>query len=229
MAGNATALDAAGRFNREYPTSAAQALEASGERFFRSTDIDATGEDVDPLQPRAGTFRDYRNRERHRRYAVGVDVGFKQDATCIIVLDHTDDNFAVAHYLHLTPPCEPYEVAAAVEHVHQLFPRALVLVEDNSAGYVLRQSLNIPADKLKGFTTTQQSKARILDALYAEITRQSVCWQHDQCPELTTQMYHYRLPDQAIRQDAVLALALALEAVRIDRENAPGSYRVLQA
>jgi hypothetical protein len=86
-------------FNREYPTSAAQALEAAGERFFRSTDIDAAGENADGLQPHAEKFVDYRGRERHRRYAIGVDVGFKRDETCIVCLDHTDDSFSVAYYV----------------------------------------------------------------------------------------------------------------------------------
>jgi hypothetical protein len=47
-------------FRREYPSSAAEALEAAGERYFRASDVDATDEECEPLQERAGTFIDYR-------------------------------------------------------------------------------------------------------------------------------------------------------------------------
>jgi len=214
-------------FRREYPSSAAEALEAAGERYFRASDVDAAGEDADPLQERAGTFVDYRGRERKRRYAMGVDPAERQDATVLTVIDHTDDSFAVAYYRYIPSPSEPYELRAAIEHAYALFP-CLVLIEDNAMGFTLRRDLNLPEQRVQGFNTTPQSKPRILAGLYVEMAQQSLSWPHDACPELTREMYGYRLPDVAIAQDTVLSLALALEAVRLDREKSPGTYRVLQ-
>jgi len=212
-------------FDREYPTTAEQALSASAERFFLAEDVDDAGDEADGLAP-AGTYRDHRGRERPRKYAAGWDIGFRQDATCGIVLDHTEDTYSIAHYVYLKPPVDPGDVQRAIEGVAGLYPRVFTLIEDNNAGYSVRHNVNISSDRLAGFTTSTLTKGRILDMLYTEMREGTICWRHDECPELTREMYAFRLDAHA--GDAVMALALALEAVRQSRDKQPGSWKVLQ-
>jgi hypothetical protein len=210
--------------NREFPTSAEQALEAAGERYFESTDIDTANVDANGLGP-ARTYLDRRGRERALPYAVGVDVGFRQDASAIIVLELSDEGHDVVHYSYLKS-ASPTEVQGHIEHVAALYPNCLILLEDNGPGYVVSKNLNLPDELVQGFTTGQLSKARILDNLYAELRAQTIKWPHDDCPELTREMYACRAGKHT--PDTVISLALALEAARLVREHNPASWNVLR-
>lgn len=212
------------QFRREYPTTWQEALEASGERYFESTDIDAADVDANGLGP-ARTYIDRRGKERPFRYVVGVDIGFRQDATAIIVLELSDEGHDVVHYRYLKG-ASPTEVQGHLEHVAQLYPKCFVLIEDNGPGYVVRTNLDLREDRVEGFTTSQISKSRVLDNLYAELRAQTIKWPHADCPELTREMYACRADKHT--GDAVIALALALEAGRLVRERGPGTWSVLR-
>jgi hypothetical protein len=211
-------------FNREFPTTAEQALEAAGERYFEATDVELADVDANGLGP-ARTYLDRRGRERPFRYAVGVDVGFRQDATAIVVLELTDEGHDVVDYRYLTG-ASPAEVQRQIEHVATRYPNCLILVEDNGPGYVVRHNLDLADERVQGFTTGELSKERILDNLYAELRAQTIKWPHDDCPELTREMYACRAGRHT--GDTVISLALALEAARFVRERAPGTWSVLR-
>ncbi len=61
---------------------------------------------------------------------------------------------------------------------------------------------------------------------YAELRAQTIKWPHDDCPELTREMYACRAGRHT--GDTVISLALALEAARLERERAPGTWSVLR-
>ena len=143
-------------FSREFPTTAGQALQGGGQRYFASDDIDMANVDANGLGP-ARTYIDRSGRERPFRYAVGVDIGFRQDATAIIVLELSDEGHDVVDYRHLTG-ASPIEVARQIEHVAGSYPACLILIEDNGPGYVVRHHLDLPSDQALGFTMTALSK-----------------------------------------------------------------------
>jgi hypothetical protein len=79
---------------------------------------------------------------------------------------------------------------------------------------------------VQGFDTGQTSKARLLDNLYAELRAQTIKWPHQDCPELTREMYSCRAGKH--NGDTVISLALALEAARLLRERDPHIGSVLR-
>ena len=211
-------------FNREFPTTAEQALQAGGERYFESADIDTADVDANGLGP-ARSYRDWRGRERPFRYAVGVDVGYRRDATAIVVLELSDEGHDVVDYRYLTG-VSPAELERQIKHVTTVYPKCLILIENDGSGYVLRQNLNLSEERVQGFDTGELAKARLLDNLYAELRAQTIKWPHQDCPELTREMYACRAGTHT--GDTVISLALALEAARRVRERVPGAGSVLR-
>ena len=50
------------------------------------------------------------------------------------------------------------EQQAVIEQVAHHFSNGAVVIEDNSLGIALRENLNLPAERVHGFVTTQRSK-----------------------------------------------------------------------
>jgi hypothetical protein len=61
------------------------------------------------------------------------------------------------------------------------------------------------------FTTTAASKGRILAAVHRQLSLQELTWDPSLVPQLDAEMRGYKLKDEHIRQDTVLALAIALQ------------------
>lgn len=202
-------------FDREYPTTPEQALSGGGETFFEDEDLDASGVDAAGLQP-------YR---KGRRYLVSVDVGRTRDATVILVLDHSEPIIDVVYGRRLVNVPTP-EQQRVIEQVADAY-RAPVVVEDNSLGVALRENLDLPTDRVHGFTTTGRSKPVILDKLYVRLREQCVKFPHDDLPWLASELRGYVIPDQHVTQDAVMSLAIGVAACE-DAEITHRGGRVLQ-
>jgi hypothetical protein len=199
-------------FNREYPTSAAQALEAAGERMFSSEDLDTCGIDALGCFPSAAEYESryaqfFRNKPR--KYSGGVDIGFKADASVIVLLDVTEELNDVVYFRRLLQPSVD-ELQRAVEEVHRLFPRAHLIWEDTGIGGPIRQGVNVPESKLHGYNTSPSSKSRALGELAYLIERHHLRYDPQACEQLDRELRAYRLPDTALKTDCVMALSFAV-------------------
>jgi hypothetical protein len=87
----------------------------------------------------------------------------------------------------------------------------ITAIEKNAAGEAVLENLNLPSHELKGFTTTNSSKARIIQQLKIAIQNWVIKWDADDCPQLDAEMRGYQLPDDNVVQDSGIALAIAEE------------------
>jgi hypothetical protein len=155
-------------FNREFPTSAAQALEAAGERMFSSEDLDACSTDS------LGVFASQADYERRyapffgakprRYYSAGVDIGLKNDATVLTLIDCSEELIDVVGFVRLIQPSVA-DVQKAIEELHRNWPRAHISIEDSGIGFPIRQGVNVPDSTLHGYNTTGLTKPRMLAEL----------------------------------------------------------------
>lgn len=208
-------------FRREYPTSADEALEASGDRYFPSELIDLA---ISPVPPRLNPF------DKSYKYAAGVDIAMQgRDSTVITVLRFHPRwrTTEVVHYVRLAGPSKPSEVRYAIEEVYRLYPKCFFLVEDNAMGFTIRHDLMIPEYRLEGFSTSGTSKPRLISQLYSELDHEVLKWSATEYPQLTKEMRGYRIPDESITQDSVISLALAVEAVTLSYQKESEGGRIL--
>jgi hypothetical protein len=204
--------------SREYPISWQEALEAAGERMFAGEDID-----IAVSQPRrifnmqaeyeafyASSFRPKEGQKpRRRRYSAAVDVGIKQDASVLIVLDVTEELVDVVGYRYLKQP-DVGTLTAAINQLHRDWPQAHISIETNAIGYAIFQSVAITDSKKHEWVTTSMSKQRALGELQYLIEKYNFSFDARACSELDTELRGFRLPDTHIRQDTVMALAIAV-------------------
>ena len=187
-------------FRWEYPMRWEDALSGAGGYVFKGVEIDAASVDAYGLQP----F------EKGRKYIKAWDIGRHQDAAVGIVLDVTEDVFDVVHYVRLVN--NPYpSIQREIKVVHELYPGSLTVIEDNAAGEAVRENLDVPEHQVIGFKTTKPSKERIIAQLRLYLQQQMLKWRADECPELDAEMRGYQLPDDDVRQDSVMTLAIALD------------------
>jgi hypothetical protein len=204
--------------SREYPLTWQEALEAAGERMFAGEDID-----IAISQPHrifntqaeyeafyASLFRPKEGQKpRRRRYSAGIDIGIKQDASVLIVLDVTDELVDVVGYRYLKQP-DVGSLTAAINQLHRDWPQAHISIETNAIGYAIFQSVAITDSKKHEWITTSQSKTRALGELQYLIEKYNFSFDARACQELDTELRGFRLPDTHIRQDTVMALAIAV-------------------
>jgi hypothetical protein len=94
--------------------------------------------------------------------------------------------------------------------MHRAYP-GLTVIEKNAMGAAVLENLNIAEHELEGFTTTAQSKARIIQNLAVQLQSWLIKWDPKACAQLDTEMRGYQDPDTHCVQDSVIALAIALE------------------
>jgi hypothetical protein len=94
-----------------------------------------------------------------------------------------------------------------IENVARLWP-GITAVEANSMGSAV--IANVGCEVIP-FTTTAASKGRILAAVHRQLSLQCLTWNPSLVPQLDAEIRGYKLKDENIRQDTVLALAIALE------------------
>jgi hypothetical protein len=199
-------------FKREYPMLPEDALAAGGAYVFR-------GDDLDRCEQLALGFRPF---EKGHRYAIGCDIG-TVDATVLTVIDCTTDELDVVGWRYLKG-IDTGTIQWNIERIAEDWPTAHVMIEDNSLGVAIRENLNIRgADhRVSGFTTTGQSKPRIIDALRLAVEQQRIYWNPRETPQLAREMRSYQYEDKNIRQDTIMSLALSLEACSRARNDSAG-------
>lgn len=124
---------------------------------------------------------------------------------------------------------EDYPVTARrIELLHEAYPGPTV-IEDNEAGAAVRAFLSVgEEDGVYGHRTTRQSKPVMIEELALALAYETIKWRPEECPQLDREVRRYRLPDDSIDQDCVMALALAIYfAVHEPDLVSGGSGRVL--
>lgn len=182
----------------EYPMTWQDALSGSGGYVFKGVEVDSAALDAYGLQPYV----------KGRKYIIAWDIGRHADAAVGIVLDVTEDVHDVVYYTRLRENTYP-QIQREIKVVHEAYPGTLTVIEDNAAGEAVRENLDIPQSQLIGFKTTKPSKARIISQLQLRLQHQTTKWNPNECPELDIEMRGYQIPDDAVVQDSVMALAIA--------------------
>jgi hypothetical protein len=200
--------------SREYPLTWQEALEAAGERMFAGEDIDIARSQPYGIFPTQAAYeakhaRMFAKTGKRRKYSAGIDIGIKQDASVLIVLDCTDEIWEVVGYRYLTKP-DVGSLTAAINQLHRDWPQAHISIETNAIGYAVFQSVAITESKKHEWITTSMSKTRALGELQYLIEKYNLSFDARACPELDTELRGYRVPDTHIRQDTVMALAIAV-------------------
>jgi Terminase RNaseH-like domain len=201
-----------GRARQEYPLQLEDAMSGTGERFFPAEAIDRATQDCYPLRGfTPASDRPLRYRNLRPRYVTGVDIGVR-DAFCAVVLDVTEPVWDVAAFVHRTGLSYP-EMAREIERLRAIYPGVRVTVESNNAGSAVIQNLPF---QVESFWTSAKSKAEILYNLQARLEAEEL----KISPEAERLLYElrlYQVPDTAIPQDAVMALAIACHAATTNK------------
>jgi phage FluMu gp28-like protein len=176
------------------------------------------------LEDGAGVFRGVRAAavaiaqdgptEKHE-YAIGVDWARTDDATVFAVVDITDK--ALVYLDRMNNTDYAMQRARLIALAVRFKPNA-VLVEMNSMGTPQLESLQREGLPVQGFTTTNASKAQIIESLALAFETREITILDD--PILTGELMAYqseRLPSGLVRynapsgmhDDTVIALALA--------------------
>jgi hypothetical protein len=182
-------------FAREYPLRWEDALSGGGSFYFAPDLIDLTAEYALGCQPP----------QKNHRYVTGWDVGI-EDATVGVTLDVTGGILDVVNFVYLSPTTYG-EIQWHIEDVARRY-RGTTVVESNSMGAAVIANLYIPVTP---FFTSAANKGRILAAVHRQLQIQCLKWNPSECPQLDSEMRGYRLKDEGIRQDAVMALSIAVE------------------
>lgn len=193
----------------EYPETPEDALAGGGDTRYPEADVNAAAQYARGLGP-ARTWI-VNGRERKRRYVKAWDMagpGPNADAVVGIVLDVTEPTWDVVGFIYNRG--ETYPVSARrIEAVHEAYPGPTV-IEDNESGAAVRSFLNIPAEGYNGAhgqRVTPQMKAVMIDEVGVALAYQVLKWNPQECAQLDREVRRYKLPDEGIEQDCVMALA----------------------
>jgi hypothetical protein len=215
------------RFAHEYPETWQDALAGAGETFFPSYLIDKAAEyargaakanfyntrdkDGNPITKQG--YEDRKGRKKRRKYVKAWDIAGpseRADAVVGIVLDVTEAVWDVVHMEYHER--EDYPVTAwRIEQVHAEYP-GTTYIEDNEAGAAVRSFLKIPAEQVVGHRTTRQSKPAALSETKFALESQELKWnpRDPNVSILDGEMRFYKLADESIKQDTVMALSIAV-------------------
>ena len=165
------------------------------------------------------------------QYVIGVDWGRTNDATVFCVLDVGSRE--QAHLDHMTNT-DYASQRLRLRSLAQRYNNAVVMAELNSIGQPNVEALQGMGVPVQGFTTTNASKAQIVQALELAFEQGSITLLDD--PTQTAELMAYqseKLPSGLIRynapkgmhDDTVMALAIALHATDYGRiETMPSLY-----
>lgn len=157
---------------------------------------------------------------RGRRYVAGVDWGRSDDYTAVAVLD-ADAGVMVAldRFRLVDWALQRGRIAA----LHDRWTLAAIWAETNSIGSVNIEALQADGLPMRGFTTTAQSKAPLIDALALAIERRQIALLPDavlldelmayRAERLRGGGYRYSAPPGG-HDDTVMALAMAWHGAR---------------
>lgn len=153
------------------------------------------------------------------RYAIGVDWGRNHDFTVMTVIDPRQRR--LVHVERFTGVGYELQVGR-LKALHERFP-GTILAEENSMGGPLLERLQRDKLPVKGFYTSNSSKADIIEglALALETGRLSLCdcdWLNHELLAFTAErlpggQIRYSAPD-GLHDDGVISLALAWNAAK---------------
>lgn len=170
----------------------------------------------------ASTLQPLERGEDGRQYVIGVDWGRSNDATVFCVLDAVSK---AQVYLDRMTDTDYASQRNRLKALSGRFNRAHVIAEANSMGQPNIESLQNAGVSISPFTTTNATKANIIQALELAFERGEILLLNDelQINELTAYQSE-KLPSGLIRygspeglhDDTVMALAMAWSGVSAD-------------
>lgn len=175
-----------------------------------------------------GVFRGVRalaDAEKHERaqdghqYVIGVDWGRSYDATVFCVMDATTRSMAMLDRMTETA----YNLQTGrLRGLWERFDRCPIIAEANSMGGPLIEQLSREGLRVKAFTTTNATKAQIIDDLALAFERQTIRILNDalligeleayESERTPSGMVRYSAPE-GLHDDTVMALALAYSGI----------------
>lgn len=182
---------------QEYPMNPEDALAGDGDYFFAAEELDRAAEET------LGKC----SRIDNRHYVHAWDIGRHQDAAVGIVLDVTGAVCDVVDYSRYREM--PYPVLQRmIEEVHHGY-NGLTVIEKNAAGEAVLENLELPEGEAIGFVTTNKSKPVALANLKIAFQKELIRYDAAEWPQLDQELRGYRVPDDDVVQDSVIALAIA--------------------
>lgn len=210
----------------------------SGNPFIAVTEIDAARRDLPEriylqeyeaqfLEDAGGVFRRVADaatatetgREPGHEYAIGVDWGKSGDFTVLSVIDIAERRMVAMDRFNRID----YAVQRGrLQAMHERYNATVIVAESNSMGEPIIEQLQRDGMPVRGFTTTNATKAQIIEALGLAFERGDLAILPD--PVLVGELQAYemtRLPSGMVRysapegmhDDTVMSLALAYNAV----------------
>lgn len=210
----------------------------SGNPFIAATEIDAARRDLPEriylqeyearfLEDAGGVFRRVADaatatetgREPGHEYAIGADWGKSGDFTVLTVLDIAERRMVAMDRFNRID----YAVQRGrLQAMHERYNSTVIMAESNSMGEPIIEQLQRDGLPVRGFTTTNATKAQIIEALGLAFERGDLRILPD--PVLIGELQAYemdRLPSGMVRygapegmhDDTVMSLALALSAI----------------
>jgi hypothetical protein len=188
------------RSMRNYPLSVEEAFADVSEPYFAAELVAASQHEALPPSPE----------RRGERYLKAWDVGRKDASVCVVLRAPSRDEVQEWHvvgYQRLLGQDFP-AIQRAIERMHADYPGPSV-IEDNSIGLAIIQNLRLPETAVIARTTTEASKHAMLTEIEFLLQDRTLKIHRD-FDQLLTELANYRLPDQSITQDSVVALGLAV-------------------
>jgi len=185
---------------RNYPLTAEDAFADAGEPYFAPELLEAA-QQAPPPPSRA---------QKGDRYLKAWDIGRKDATVCVVLRAPAQEEAQICHvvgYRRLVGQDYP-AIQHEIERLHRQYPGPTV-VEANSIGLPLIQNLHLPASELIEHVTTQASKQAMLTELEILLQQQTLKI-HPDFQQLLAELADYRLPDDSLTQDSVMALGFAV-------------------
>jgi hypothetical protein len=185
---------------RNYPLTAEDAFASAGEPYF-TPELLAAAQQEATLPPSA---------RRGDRYLKAWDIGRTDASVCVVLRTPSAEEpqvWTVVDYRRLVSEDYP-TIQGEIEAAHAQYPGPTV-VEVNSVGMPLFQNLRLPKSALIEHTTTKASKQAMLTELEL-LLQQRTLKIHPKFQQLLAELGDYRLPDDSLTQDSVMALGFAV-------------------
>lgn len=146
------------------------------------------------------------------KYSIGWDIGRHHDAAVGTVVDMSVRPYQVVAYeRHRGVPYPVLQKRIENQWHEYGGSGSRLLVEKNGPGEAVLENLDLPQRVVEesGFSTTKPSKAKIIENLTVLIQNHGLHYSQRHWPQLDTELRGYQIPDDAVIQDSVMALAIA--------------------
>ena len=184
---------------RNYPLSAEEAFAHASDPYFAAELVETAPQDALPPSPaRKGV-----------RYLKAWDLGRKNPSVCVVLRAPSKDEpqvWQVVGYERLVGEDFP-AIRRAIEAMHEQYPGPTVVEANNMESFI--QTLHLPQSELIAPITTLPSKQAMLTEIEIQLQEQTLKI-HPDFHQLLAELADYRLPDDSITQDSVVALGLAI-------------------